>query len=92
MIKYKSGYKYQIAETYRVQTSVFPDHNVKTEYLSLSMSGMLTVWKGYCYDGPSGITYDSKNSMRGALIHDALYQILREKHLDHHWRKQVDME
>ena len=91
-MKYKSGYKYQVAETYTIKTSVFPVYKISTDYLSLNMLGELTIWKGYCFDGASGPTFDSKNSMRGALIHDALYQLMRESHIDTVWREQADKE
>ena len=91
-MKYKSGYKYQVAETYTIKTSVFPAYKISTDYLSLNMLGELTIWKGYCFDGASGPTFDSKNSMRGALIHDALYQLMRESHIDTVWREQADKE
>lgn len=91
-IKYKSGYKYQVVESYKIKTEVYPEYVIRTRYLSLDMMGWLTVWNGYCYDGPSGITYDSKNSMRGALTHDAFYQLLREGHLKPSWREQADKE
>ena len=39
---------------------------------------MLIISKGYRYDGPSGPTIDCKKSLRAALAHDALYQLIRE--------------
>jgi hypothetical protein len=35
------------------------------------------------WDGPSGPTIDSLTFMRGSLVHDALYQLMRENHLNH---------
>lgn len=81
MIKYRSGYKYQLVETYIVQTSIFPADNITTEYIKLNHLGMLTIKAGYASDGPSGWTIDTKNFMRGAFVHDALYQLLRQGHL-----------
>jgi hypothetical protein len=37
----------------------------------------LTIRAGYAYDGPSGPTIDTPSAMRPALIHDALYQLMR---------------
>lgn len=81
MIKYRSGYKYQLVETYIVQTNIFPANNINTEYIKLNKEGILTIKSGYCCDGPSGWTIDTKNFMRGAFCHDALYQLLRHGHL-----------
>lgn len=33
----------------------------------------------YAWDGPSGPTLDTDNSLRASLLHDALYQAMREK-------------
>lgn len=41
-------------------------------------------------DGPSGPTIDTKEFMRGAFVHDALYQLIREGHLLMRDRKQAD--
>lgn len=51
---------------------------------------LLTIRAGYMWDGPSGPTIDTKNFMRGALIHDALYQLIREDYLKMNDRKQAD--
>lgn len=74
-IKYKKGYKYQLYETYSLQTTVM-NGEVDNDFLQLK-DGLLTVKKGYAWDGASGPTIDTKNSMRGSLVHDAFYQLMR---------------
>lgn len=80
-------YKYKLAEdeTYHVGLS----QTVKTEYIELQ-DGEITIYKGYRWDGPSGPTFDTDTFMNAALVHDALYQLMREGHLDQKLRKYVD--
>lgn len=42
---------------------------------------VLHVDRGYAWDGPSGPAWDTPTFMRGSLVHDALYQLMREGHL-----------
>lgn len=79
-IKYKSGYKYQLAENYRVQVGI-KGHTISQGPLKLTTTGFLTMRRGYAWDGPSGPAVDTKNFMRGSLVHDALYQLMREGRL-----------
>lgn len=81
-ISYREGYKYQLAEDYQVLIAIRPAAFIRTEYIRLDIDGMLTICEGYAWDGPSGPTVDTKNFMRGSLVHDALYQLMRERHLD----------
>jgi len=81
-ISYKKGYKYQIVEPYATDIPIKPDRDIDTDYIALTAAGRLTIKKGYAWDGPSGPTIDTLNFMRGSLVHDALYQLMREKHLD----------
>lgn len=90
MISYKSSYKYQLVESYSMETGILPDDTVVTEYLVLARGGKLWINAGYCWDGCSGPTFDSKSSMRGGLVHDALYQLIRLGHLDKKNRKKAD--
>ena len=93
MIEYKSGYKYQLVEDYMVDTAVKVGRLVMTGYLKLASDGVLTISAGYSWDGPSGPTIDTKNFMRGSLVHDALYQLMRNELLDRKkWRGVVDGE
>jgi len=77
MIHYKKGYKYQLAQDYRIRTEITLGAPISFDYLYLSMSGWLRIRAGYAWDGASGPTFDTKNSMRGSLVHDALYQLIR---------------
>ena len=77
-IKYRSGYKYQLVDPYTVVLKfVKPREEINTQFIHLSGDGVLTVRPGYAWDGASGPTYDTKNSMRASLVHDALYQLIR---------------
>lgn len=93
-MKYRKGFKYQLAEEYQTQTSMFPEVEIREPFLLLETSGRLTIRAGYAWDGPSGPTIDTSSFMRGALVHDALYQILRAKGFDNSavWRKVADKE
>lgn len=83
-IVYNGGYKYQLKETCSIaDTGIMPPEAIETEYIGLDPAGTLTISAGYAWDGPSGPTVDTRNFMRGSLAHDALYQLMREKLLDH---------
>jgi len=81
-ISYNSGYKYQLVEDYDTDINIKPDQNVDIGYIKLTTDGKITIKKGYAWDGPSGPTIDTLNFMRGSLVHDALYQLMREEKLD----------
>ncbi len=91
-IQYRSGYKYQLAEEYSVKVSVTPANNIKTDFIELNSEGMLVIKKGYAWDGPSGPTIDTPSFMRGSLVHDTLYQLLRNEFIDEKWRGEADKE
>jgi hypothetical protein len=89
-ILYKSGYKYQLAEDYSIETGIAIDDPIETDYLHLSIDGTLTIWRGYAWDGPSGPAIDTNNFMRGSLTHDCCYQLIRERYLPGEFREQAD--
>ncbi len=81
-ILYRSGYKYQLANGYRNKILIKPEVDIKTEFIDLDTDGNLLIRRGYCWDGPSGPVKDTHDNMRGALEHDALYQLMRQNELD----------
>ncbi len=94
-IKYRKGYKYQLAEEFAIQTGIILGEDAKeivTQWIELDPNGTLNILKGYAWDGPSGPTVDTSNFMRGSLVHDALYQLIRQSWLDIKWREQADKE
>ena len=92
MIYYKEGYKYQLAKTYTIQVGIAPiaGDSYSIMHLSLTRTGMLLIEKGYAWDGASGPTFDTCTSMRGSLVHDALYQLIRIGAVDENERRRVD--
>jgi len=81
-IAYNDGYKYQLKRDYSQQIDINPNHHIDNDFITLTVTGLLTTKKGYAWDGPSGPTIDTPNFMRGSLVHDALYQLMRESALD----------
>ncbi len=70
-------YKYQLMADYILQIDIKPIQNIELKFLSLSSEGALPIKKFYAWDGPSGPTIDTRDFMRGSLVHDALYQLMR---------------
>jgi len=91
-IEYKSGYKYQMASDYSIDVDAFPKDDISQSFLGLTKEGLLTIRYGYAWDGPSGPTIDTKTFMRGSLVHDALYQLLRMGLLPPEHRLTADQE
>ncbi len=83
-------YKYQLREDYTIKIPIKPEENISTDFIKLDTERNLTIKTKYAWDGPSGPTIDTRNFMRGSLIHDALYQLMREKHIDIETRDEAD--
>ncbi len=80
-ITYRSGYKYQLAEEYSLKISIKPDAPIDSAFIALDPQGNLRVKAGYAWDGTSGPVIDTPSNLRASLVHDALYQLMREKSL-----------
>ncbi len=92
MILYKKRrkYKYNLHSDLEFETDIQVDEDKCLRFLSITKDGKLTITKGYSWDGPSGPAIDTKNFMQGSLIHDALYQLIREGKLGRNLRKRSD--
>lgn len=92
-MKYKSGYRYKLEEAY-LQTlpfSAFDCKDVPGGWVSLDGSKLYIV-PGYAWDGAStGLPWTPKKWLRPSLVHDALYQLIREGQLPMERRKDADM-
>jgi hypothetical protein len=92
-IKYCSGYKYQLVEDYfHVLPMAFDSiESFELGFIKWNPS-ILLIKRGYAWDGPSGPALDTKDFMRASLVHDALYQCMRQGLIDISLRKVCDEE
>jgi len=81
------GYKYVLEEEERHEVEIY--ENVHNDFISLD-HGSLIIRPGYYWDGASGPTIDDKTNHLAALVHDALYQLMREGLVDRSHRKYID--
>jgi hypothetical protein len=91
-LKYRDGYKYQLADHETFQTEICPVRDIVTPRIWLTVDGTLTVRDGYAWDGTSGPVIDRKTNQRASLAHDALYQLMRMKRLPHNRWRDADRE
>jgi hypothetical protein len=103
-LHFKAGYKYVITRPFRIKTEIRPpftrritrqtvDVNntaVVIPLVTLEPSGWLTIHAGYAYDGASGPTIDTLDSMAGAAVHDAGYQLIRLGKIEPTWKEYFD--
>ncbi len=90
-IKYRElgGYKYMLMEDYHIQTAVLCK-SIQTEFFGITSTGLLTIRKGYCWNGPNKPAIPTKNFLRGSLVHDALYQLMALGKIDQSYRAYAD--
>jgi hypothetical protein len=75
---YKSGYKFKLIGPTYVCTAISPAKGLAVnKWIYLTEEGKMTISDGYAWDGASG-AIDTKSIMRASLVHDALYQMIRE--------------
>lgn len=89
-IHYQEGYKYQLVETYKIKTDLHPPETVRHPLFSIQKNGMITIKAGYAWDGASGPAIDTRNFMRGSLVHDIGCQAVNEGLLPKHFRPKFD--
>ena len=83
------GWKYQVMDEFVCPTGIAGCTTI-TPYLELRDDGQLAIHKGYAWDGPSGPTIDTLTFMRGSLVHDALYQLIRLGDIPSDHRRHAD--
>src|SRR5690606_25837490 len=76
-------YKYQLIEAYeRKLGRTFGSDPGGNPYVRLDADGTLRLAAHYAWDGPSGPVPDTHRNLEASLVHDALYQLMREGYLD----------
>jgi hypothetical protein len=89
-IKYIKGMKYCLSEDTEVYTPIRCNY-VRDKWFVLEPNGKLIVYAGFCWDGPSGPTFDTKDSMRASLVHDVFCIMMRDGRLSYtQWQNEVN--
>lgn len=70
-------YKYEMIRSRTVQTS-WLGTTIDCLFFHLNVLGLMTIKKGYRWDGPSGPTVDTPSFMRSSAVHDCFFQALRQ--------------
>lgn len=76
-IRYTAGYKFQLEDEYEHDTGMRPATQGGNRFVRIDAFGILTIAPGYAWDGASGPAIDTPDFIRGSLVHDALYQLMR---------------
>ncbi len=102
MLRYQElhGYKYRVWTEESVCINMrFDEPIIGNRYFKLYVGNdahpgqtLLSVKEDYMWDGPSGPTIDDRTNMRASLVHDVLYQAMREGLIDRSYRKAADQE
>ena len=85
----KIPWKYALTEDFTYECKTGYSGLLKSIYYRIDERGM-TVRAGYVWDGVSGPTLFTVNSIEPSLIHDVLYQAIREKQIPRKLRRRAD--
>ena len=79
-MKYSKGFLYQLVEDIYIETplTVVNPWVIDTTFISLHPNGVMIIRAGYAWDGASGPTLNTDNSMVPSLFHDAAAQLMRQ--------------
>ena len=92
-VYYIDGMKYQLTRDFIAHTGIqfTPEKGIiKMRYIKLFPDGKLLIKAGFAWDGPSGLTLDTKSSIRGSLVHDALYMLIRNQKIPAIYKDEAD--
>ncbi len=84
------SYKFELAQTYQIQTEIFPEKQIVESYVGLGVDGLLTIFNGFKIDGVTH-SITTSNVMRAAFVHDSLYYLHRKGSLNISYRPKVDL-
>jgi hypothetical protein len=92
-VLYKDGFKYQLylEHYHKLVCGVRATKKFDSDFISIDGTNLI-IRRGYAWDGPSGPTVDTATFMRGSLVHDALYQLIREGAISEDSKDAADME
>jgi hypothetical protein len=91
-VKYRKlkGYKYQLVEpVFENLPAPFGGVCIHGKFFKIC-DRQLAAWDDYAWDGASGPAIDTKNFLRASLVHDVLYQCMRQGRMTRDLRIEAD--
>ena len=88
-VYYRDGYRFQLVEPFQAQTGIKVACPGNT-FVGLAQDGTLTLAAGYAWDGASGPIKQDGTVIRASLVHDGLYQLMRDEGLASEHRDAAD--
>lgn len=80
---------YRITKTFYFKSGIIPHMPINDEFSSLDKEGLVTIRKGFCWDGATG-AFDTKDIMLASCIHDAFCNWYNKKLITTENRKAAD--
>ena len=89
-LQFSRGYKYWVRADYHIKLNIIPYAPIDLPFIKMDMEGYTTICLGYAWNGASGPTWDTLNSMIGSLVHDVIYQLIRLGLIDSYYKEYGD--
>ena len=86
----RKKYKYKLHKHYYIKVDIETTDKFNTnKWLGINSDGELYIYEGYTWDGAT-CAINTRNFMIGSLVHDALYQLIREGIIDKSYKDKCD--
>lgn len=91
-LHYKRGYKFWVAQDFVLDIGerIKPARAGGNNFVEISAAGVFIARRGYAWDGASGPAIDTENWRTASLVHDGLYQLIKEGVLAMEQRQAAD--
>ena len=86
--KLPKGYKYRLTDDMAFDVDVV-GHEADTDWVELDSDGVLTLSRGYAWDGAT-MAFDVDSFRLASAAHDALYGLIRGGYISQDCRKDAD--
>ena len=90
MLYFRRGYKYVVKRDFHIKLDIIPFAPIDIDHMQMDMEGNTVIRAGYPWNGASGPTFDTLNSMRGSLVHDFCYELIRLGLIDPKYKEYAD--
>ena len=90
VLYFRRGYKYVVKRDFHAQLDIIPYAPINQDHMQMDMNGNAVIVAGYPWNGASGPTFDTLNSMRGSLVHDFIYELIRLNLIDKKYKEYAD--